>query len=86
MEKIAKEKNMSVEDVFIEYMDMNVAITAEAEEKFQAEMEKSLGSNPFSGLNKEQFSIFYTSMHQFLYTRKFRTLRHATGCCNFLVY
>lgn len=53
MEKIAKEKNMSVEDVFIEYMDMNVAITAEAEEKFQAEMEKSLGSNPFLGLNKE---------------------------------
>lgn len=53
MEKIAQEKNMAVEDIFIEYMDMNASISAQAEEKFQAELEKSLGSNPFSGLNKE---------------------------------
>lgn len=53
MEKIAKEKNMAIEDIFIEYMDMNAFLAAQAEQKFQEEMEKSLGSNPYSGLNKE---------------------------------
>lgn len=35
MEKIAAEKNMSLEDVFILYMDLSSEAAAKAEEKFQ---------------------------------------------------
>lgn len=37
MEEIAKEKNMSLEDVFILYMDLASEVAVEAEVKFQAE-------------------------------------------------
>lgn len=38
MEEIAKEKNMSVEDVFILYMDLASEVAVKAEEQFQAEL------------------------------------------------
>lgn len=38
MEEIAEEKGMSVEDVFILYMDLASEIAVKAEEQFQAEL------------------------------------------------
>ena len=38
MEEIAKEKNMSLEDVFILYMDLASEAGVEAEAKFQMDM------------------------------------------------
>lgn len=37
MEEIAKEKNMTLEDIFILYMDLASEAAVEAEAKFQAE-------------------------------------------------
>lgn len=39
MERIAAENNMSVEDVFIMYMDLASEMTAKAEQDFQNEMQ-----------------------------------------------
>lgn len=39
MERIAKENHMSVEDVFIMYMDLASEVTAKAEQDFQNEMQ-----------------------------------------------
>ncbi len=36
MEEIAKEKNMSVEDVFIKYMDLTSEVSVDKERKFQS--------------------------------------------------
>ena len=49
MEEIAKEKGMSLEDVFILYMDLASEASVEAEAKFQAEMNEGGNSN-FSGM------------------------------------
>ena len=43
MEEIAKEKNMSLEDVFILYMDLASEAGVEAEAKFQMDMEEGNG-------------------------------------------
>ena len=43
MEEIAKEKNMSLEDVFILYMDLASEAGVEAEAKFQMDMEEGHG-------------------------------------------
>lgn len=39
MEEIAKEKGMSLEDIFILYMDLASEVAVEAEAKFQADLE-----------------------------------------------
>ena len=44
MEEIAKEKGMSVEDVFILYMDLASEVAVKAEEQFQSELKNG---NPF---------------------------------------
>ena len=44
MEEIAKEKGMSVEDVFILYMDLASEVAVKAEEQFQSELN---GGSPF---------------------------------------
>ena len=49
MEEIAKEKNMSLEDVFILYMDLASEAAVEAEAKFQAELESG-GNGGFAGM------------------------------------
>ena len=48
MEEIAKEKSMSLEDVFILYMDLASEAGVEAEAKFQMDMED--GNGGFSSL------------------------------------
>lgn len=48
MEGIAKEKNMSLEDVFILYMDLASEAGVEAEAKFQMDMEE--GNGGFSSM------------------------------------
>lgn len=48
MQEIADEKGMSVEDVFILYMDLASEAAVEAESKFQADMES--GNQGFSGM------------------------------------
>lgn len=48
MEEIAKEKNMSLEDVFILYMDLASEAGVEAEAKFQMDMEE--GNGGFSSM------------------------------------
>ena len=48
MEEIAKEKNMSLEDVFILYMDLASEAGVEAEAKFQMDMED--GNGGFSSM------------------------------------
>lgn len=48
MEEIAREKNMSLEDVFILYMDLASEAGVAAENKLQSELEN--GSNGFSGM------------------------------------
>lgn len=48
MEEIAKEKNMSLEDVFILYMDLASEAGVEAEAKFQMDMDE--GNRGFSGM------------------------------------
>lgn len=47
MEEIAKEKNMSLEDMFILYMDLASEAAVEAEAKLQSEMEAGM-KNDFS--------------------------------------
>lgn len=49
MEEIAEEKNMSLEDMFILYMDLASEAAVEAEAKFQAELENG-GNGGFAGL------------------------------------
>ena len=44
MEEIAKEKGMSVEDIFILYMDLASEVAVKAEEQFQSELKNG---NPF---------------------------------------
>ncbi len=39
MEKLAEEFNVSVEDIFIAYMDMNTETVAEADAKVQAQLD-----------------------------------------------
>ncbi|MCM1261190.1 MAG: hypothetical protein NC313_00605 [Butyrivibrio sp.] len=41
MKEIAKEKNMSLEDVFILYMDLASEVAVKAEEQFQSELRDS---------------------------------------------
>ncbi len=48
MEEIAKEKSMSLEDVFILYMDLASEAGVEAEAKFQMDMED--GNGGFSSM------------------------------------
>ena len=48
MEEIAKEKSMSLEDVFILYMDLASEAGLEAEAKFQMDMED--GNGGFSSM------------------------------------
>ena len=48
MEEIAKEKSMSLEDVFILYMDLASESGVEAEAKFQMDMED--GNGGFSSM------------------------------------
>ena len=48
MEEIAKEKSMSLEDVFILYMDLASEACVEAEAKFQMDMED--GNGGFSSM------------------------------------
>ena len=48
MEEIAKEKSMSLEDVFILYMDLASEAGVEAEAKFQMDMEE--GNGGFSSM------------------------------------
>ncbi len=50
MEEIAKEKNMSLEDVFILYMDLASEAGVEAEAKFQMDMED--GNGGYSSMAK----------------------------------
>ncbi len=45
MERLATEFQLSVEDIFIIYMDMNTATVADAEAKMQAEL-NDLNLNP----------------------------------------
>lgn len=47
MEEIAKEKNISLEDMFILYMDLASEAAVEAEAKFQADLEAG-GNGGFS--------------------------------------
>lgn len=49
MEEIAKEKNLSLEDVFILYMDLASQAGVAAENKLQSELADSEG-NGFSGV------------------------------------
>ena len=44
MEEIAKEKGMSIEDVFILYTDLASEVAVKAEEQFQSELKNG---NPF---------------------------------------
>ena len=44
MEEIAKEKGMSVEDIFILYMDLASEVAVKAEEQFQSQLKNG---NPF---------------------------------------
>ncbi len=44
MEKLAKEFNLSVEDIFITYMDMNTETVVKADAKLQAQLD-SLNPN-----------------------------------------
>ncbi len=49
MEEIAKEKNISLEDMFILYMDLASEAAVEAEAKFQSDLEAE-GNGGFAGM------------------------------------